>query len=97
MPKSTKGPGAAKPVTITPFADEVSSTSFGDLTIENRLDRVSLYGSLDLTRDRRGLDDARRLQALLAKVVEVLEHEGNRLPDKDQSKPNVTQARNPFG
>lgn len=97
MPKGSKGAGAAKPVTITPFADEAASTAIGDLTIENRLDRVSLYGSLDLTRDRQGLESARRLRALLEAVVQVLEDEGDRLPDEDQSKPDVTRVRNPFG
>ncbi|MBC9176185.1 hypothetical protein IBL25_04425 [Roseomonas ludipueritiae] len=67
------------------------------ITIENRLDRVSLYGSPDLTRDRQGLEDARRLRALLEAVVQVLEGEGDRLPDKDQGKPNVPQVSNPFG
>lgn len=84
-------------MTITPFANEAASTTIGDLTIENQLDRVPLYGSLDLTRDRQGLEDARRLRALLEAVVTVLEGEGDRLPDKGRSKPNVTQVRNPFG
>jgi hypothetical protein len=97
MPKSHKGADAAKPVMITPFADEAASTSVGDLTIENRLDRVSLYGSLDLTRDRQGLETARRLRMLLEAVVQVLEGEGDRLPDKAESHPNVSQVRNPFG
>lgn len=97
MPKGTKGAGVAKPVTIIPFADEAVSTSIGDLTVENRLDRVSLYGSLDLTRDRQGLENTQRLQALLEAVVQALESEGNRLPDKDRRKPKVTQVRNPFG
>jgi hypothetical protein len=47
MPNSTASGGDTGPVTITPFADEASSTSVGDLAIENRLDRVSVYGSLD--------------------------------------------------
>src|SRR4051794_15440717 len=97
MPKSTKGTGGARPVTISPFADEAALTSIGDLTIENRLDRVSLYGSLDLTRDQQGLEDARRLRALLEGIVTVLESEGDRLPEKAQAKANVTQVPNPFG
>jgi hypothetical protein len=44
-----------------PFADDPTSTLVSDLTIENRLDRVSLYGSLELTCDRQGLENARRL------------------------------------
>ena len=97
MTKSKKGTGGAGPVTITPFADEAASTSVGDLTIENRLDRVSLYGSLDLTRDRQGLEDARCLRALLEAVLTVLEGEGDRLPGKIQSRPDVNQVPNPFG
>ncbi|HWX47940.1 MAG TPA: hypothetical protein VNZ61_07800 [Roseomonas sp.] len=83
MSKRAEGAGGADPVKITPFADEAASISVGGLTIENRLDRVSLYGSLDLTRDRPGLEDARRLRALLEAVVRVLEGEGVRLPEKD--------------
>jgi len=97
MSKRTEGAGGAEPVTITPFADEAASASVGALTVENRLDRVSLYGSLDLTRDRRGLEDARRLRALLEAVVRVLEGEGDRLPEKVQGGPDVDQVPNPFG
>jgi hypothetical protein len=97
MTKRAKGAGGAKPVTISPFADEAASISVGDLTIENRLDRVSLYGSLDLTRDQQGLESARRLRALLEAIVKVLESEGGRLPEKVQGKPDVPRAPNPFG
>ncbi len=85
------------PVTITPFADEVASTSVGDLTIENRLDRISVYGSLDLTRDRQGLEDARRLKALLDAIVGALESEGDHLPERLGSGPGATRIPNPFG
>jgi hypothetical protein len=37
----------------------------GGLTVENRTDRVSLYGRLDLTRGKRGRVHARELGALL--------------------------------
>ncbi len=40
---------------ITPFADEGESLGIGELTVENRTDRVSLYDSLDLTCGERGL------------------------------------------
>lgn len=33
-----------------------------DLNIENRTDRVSLYGSVDITRDAQGLAQALRLR-----------------------------------
>lgn len=58
---------------LEPFANESQSLGIGDLTIENRTDRVALYGSIDLTRDKAGLAQARRLKALLDKVVATLE------------------------
>lgn len=41
--------------------------------MENRLDRVSLFGSLDLTRDKEGLAAARELNELVTHVVAELE------------------------
>jgi hypothetical protein len=84
-------------VTITPFADDSASTSIGELTIENGRDRMSIYGSLDITRDKRGLEDARRLQTVLAGVVRLLEGEGDQLSEKHEIKADVTRFRNPFG
>jgi len=67
--------------TITPFANEADSVGIGDLTIENRLDRISIYGSLDLTRDKQGLEHARTLKALVDNIVRILEAD-KKLPDK---------------
>ena len=55
-----------------------------DLNIENRLDRVSLYGSVDITHDQAGLADALRLKGVLDGMVAVLSEEQGRgmLPDK---------------
>jgi hypothetical protein len=96
MATSNKGAGDMPPVTITPFADEAASISVGGLTIENRLDRISLYGSLDITRDRQGLEDARRLLALLKSVVRALEGDGDQLPDEGEGEPEATRVPNPF-
>ena len=41
--------------TLKPFADDSAASAIGGLTVENGRDRVALYGSLDLTRDRAGL------------------------------------------
>ena len=80
---------------ITPFANEAESVGIGDLTIENRLDRVSLYGSLDLTRDKQGLKNARALKALLDNVVRVLEAD-KKLPDKLPPPKTPGRVKNPF-
>jgi hypothetical protein len=58
---------------ITPFADESIVLQINGLTVENRLDRVALYGSIDLTLDRPGIDMARRLKAVVDAVVEAQE------------------------
>jgi len=97
MSDETERDEAAGPVTLTPFADEAASISVGDLTAENRLDRVSLYGSLDLTRDRQGLAEARRLRALLEAVVAALEAEEDRLPERLGRGPEPERVPNPFG
>jgi len=87
----------AAPVTISPFADEAATTAIGGLTVENRLDRVSLYGRLDLTRDRQGLAEARRLRALLAAVVAALKREEGRLPERLGRGLEPERVPNPFG
>ena len=46
-----------------------------DLNIENRLDRVSLYGSVDITRDQEGLAQALRLKDVIDGMVSALNAE----------------------
>lgn len=55
-----------------------------DLNIENRTDRVSLYGSVDITHDQAGLAQALRLKGILDSMVSVLADEqvNGVLPDK---------------
>ena len=79
--------------TIRPFENEVESLQIDELTIENRLDRISIYGNIDLTRDKIGLERARQLQRLLTDALNVLE--GEELPDAIATKPS-SQVPNPF-
>ncbi|HEV7618799.1 MAG TPA: hypothetical protein VGO51_11940, partial [Burkholderiaceae bacterium] len=65
-----------------------------DLTIENRLDRISLYGSVQLTRDKTGLQHARQLKEVVDAVVAALEAEKN-LPEHIAVKP-TEKVDNPF-
>ena len=46
-----------------------------DLNIENRLDRVSLYGSVDITHDQVGLAQALRLKGVVDSMVSALNAE----------------------
>jgi hypothetical protein len=63
--------------TFNPYHNETTSLIIGDLTIENRLDRISLYGSLDITKDRIGLTDALQLKDIIDSIVETLQKENN--------------------
>ena len=63
--------------------------------MENRTDRVTLYGSLDLTRDKQGLAHARKLKALLDEVVQALEAAED-LPDRVAAPEEPETVKNPF-
>ena len=81
---------------FSPFADDAASVSIAKLTIENGTDRIALYGSLDLTRDRQGLEHTRALKAILDQAVQVLEAQ----QDLPEAVPTATVPKtvvNPFG
>ena len=80
---------------IKPYQNETESLSIGGLTVENRTDRVEIYGSLHLTRDKQGLGDARSLKALLESVVKALETE-KALPEKVELTNKPKLVKNPF-
>ncbi|HIH2745394.1 TPA: hypothetical protein ACYLN4_001074 [Burkholderia lata] len=80
---------------IAPFANESEVVKVGGLTIENRTDRVSIYGSADLTLDQTGLLAARVLKANLDAIVASMEQRKD-LPDRIQLAPGKT-VENPFG
>ncbi|SIR04924.1 hypothetical protein SAMN05880566_10819 [Janthinobacterium sp. TND4EL3] len=78
---------------FVPYANESDVLEIGNLTIENRIDRISLSGDIDLTLDKPGLALAKQLQKLLADVVAQLEK--RELPDQ-LPPPEVTSVANPF-
>ena len=82
--------------TIKPYANESESLNLADLTVENRTDRVQIYGSIHLTRDKTGLEHARVLKRLLDDVVQALENEKS-LPDKVTLTNAPRPAKSPFG
>ncbi len=81
------------PKTFVPFASEADVLHIGDLMVENRLDRITLSGDVDLTLDAAGLALARRLHALLGHIVGKME--GQDLPATLPA-PDVQQVENPF-
>lgn len=104
---ATQQPGRADPPgTLTPtlwilledFGDELRSLCQRErldrdrqLTIENHIERVALFGDVTLTRDKKRLQLALSVQSVLNRTVEALQREP--LPDvfatvAPQRKPN---------
>ena len=80
---------------FTPFADDAAATSIGKLTIENGTDWIALHGSLDLTRDRQGLAQARALKAILDQAVRSSRRRGTyptRCSPLRRSRPSPTRS-----
>jgi len=78
---------------FAPYQNEADVLEVGKLTLEYRLDRITVSGDVDLTADRQGLEAARLLHALLGQVVAALE--ARDLPDRLPA-PEVTKVKNPF-
>jgi hypothetical protein len=82
-------------VKLTPFANDAASVAIDKLTIENGTAQISLYGSLDITRDKAGLQHALALKAILDQVVQVLTSDPA-LPQKLDPPDKPKTVRNPF-
>jgi hypothetical protein len=78
---------------FVPFANEADVLEVGNLAIENRLDRITLSGDLDITVDREGLAAARLLHRLFGDIVARLE--AQELPEQLPA-PAVKRVDNPF-
>ncbi|WP_457094225.1 hypothetical protein [Microvirga sp. P5_D2] len=78
-----------------PFSDDSTSLSIGEFTIENGTDKVALYGSLDVTRDKNGLKQAKALKAAVDAIVKALEQD-KALPDESGPTEEAQQVKNPF-
>jgi hypothetical protein len=78
---------------FAPYANEADVVEVGNLMLENRLDRITISGDIDLTADRQGLEAARLLHALLGQVVAALE--AKQLPEH-LPPPQVKKVANPF-
>ena len=76
-----------------PYENESDELEIGNLKVENRVDRISLYGDLDITLDRSGLESAHRLKALVDAIVSALEKQ--KLPDALPA-PAIKKVKNPF-
>ena len=78
---------------FSPYKNESDCIHLGDLTIENRVDRVSIFGSIDLTKDKDGLSMTRELKNIIDQTLAELEK--TELPDRIAVNPAET-VENPF-
>jgi hypothetical protein len=79
---------------ITPFENEEEVIHIGELDIENRLDRISVHGSVDITKDKQGLEYAFALKRQIDTIVEQLKRED--LPEKISIENVAKVVKNPF-
>ena len=76
-----------KSAKFEPFANEADVLTIGQLEVENRVDRVTLHGDVELTKDRAGLALAHQLKAVIDATVKALE--------ADKALPDVVQVEKP--
>ncbi|MCH7335766.1 hypothetical protein [Acinetobacter sp. NIPH 2699] len=76
-----------------PFEHGNESSAIYDLTLENQVDCVSLYGNLQITKDQSGLKTAKALQSFINDVVTALEKENLPAQIERQSEQEI---ENPF-
>ncbi len=76
------------------YENETDSFQIDTLTVENRLDRISVYGSLEITKDKHGLEAALKLKRVIDASIDALKRDKN-LPDKIATLPEESLA-NPF-
>lgn len=79
---------------IDPFANEEDVIHISELDIENRLDRISIHGSVDITKDQLGLEYAFALKRQIDTIVEYLKKQA--LPEKIGIENVVKEVGNPF-
>lgn len=60
---------------MTPFADDESSIAIAGMSVENGTAAIVLSGNLEITRDREGLEAARRLKEFADALLEALQAE----------------------
>ncbi len=65
---------------ITPYANESQVLTVDTLSFENGIDAIAIHGSVDVTRDKAGLEKARIILAQMESIVSSLESAEN-LPD----------------
>jgi len=60
---------------IAPFENEKEVIIIHELAIENRVDRILICGTVEITRDQKGLEYAFAVKRQIDTIVEKLKHE----------------------
>jgi hypothetical protein len=81
-------------MTFVPFGDDQQSLGVDDLTFENNVDRLAIYGSINIERDQAGLKKALALQQMINQLVTTLQAQAD-LPEKIEIIA-AKQVKNPF-
>lgn len=68
------------PISFMAYENEIDSFLINNLTIENKLDRISLYGSLEITKDITGLEHALKLKRVIDAAIYALKRD-KQLPE----------------
>lgn len=83
-----------KIICISPFENEAEVVTIGELTIENRLDTMSIYGTLDIPKDKEGLERILDLKRQVDTIAAYLKREA--LPNRISIKNTAKDVPNPF-
>ncbi|MFA5214390.1 hypothetical protein [Sulfuricurvum sp.] len=67
------------------YENETDSFLIDNLTVENRHDRISLYGSFDITKDQQGLEYALKLKRIIDASIDALKRDKS-LPEHIETK-----------
>ncbi len=68
------------PKSFLAFENEIDCFLIDNFTVENKLDRISLYGSLEITKDFSGLEHALKLKRIIDAAIDALKRD-KQLPE----------------
>lgn len=86
------------PHAFRPYENEADVLQVSGLNVENRLDRIAVFGSVDFTRDKAGLRLATALERVLDAVILKLQEEerDNSLPETIPVPKTAKFVKNPL-
>ena len=71
---------------IDPFANDHQSMQIGELVIENQMDKIIIYGDLDLHLNELGREQAEQLHRLTEKILQAFSDSDKNSNEESMSK-----------